>query len=39
MAGRTMAHHALELVRLGRTSIAEAMRLATDLDAGEIELG
>jgi len=38
MAGRTMAHHALELVRLGRTSIAEAMRLATDLDAGEVEL-
>jgi MSHA biogenesis protein MshE len=29
--GRTMAHHALDLVRAGRTSVAEAMRLATDL--------
>jgi MSHA biogenesis protein MshE len=32
MRGRTMAHHALALVRAGRTSVAEAMRLATDLD-------
>jgi MSHA biogenesis protein MshE len=32
MRGRTMAHHALTLVRSGRTSVAEAMRLATDLD-------
>lgn len=32
MRGHTMAHHALELVRAGRTSVAEAMRLATDID-------
>ncbi len=32
MRGHTMAHHALELVRAGRTSVAEAMRLATDVD-------
>ena len=32
MRGHTMAHHALELVRAGRTSVAEAMRLATDFD-------
>ncbi len=32
MSGKTMAHHAFELVRAGRTSVAEAMRLATDLD-------
>ncbi len=32
MRGRTMAHHALDLVRAGRTSVAEAMRLATDFD-------
>ncbi|MCU0967574.1 MAG: GspE/PulE family protein [Rubrivivax sp.] len=32
MRGRTMAHRALDLVRMGRTSIAEAMRLASDLD-------
>ena len=30
MRGRTMAHHALALVGSGRTSAAEAMRLATD---------
>jgi MSHA biogenesis protein MshE len=32
LRGRTMAHHALELVRTGRTSVSEAMRLATDFD-------
>ena len=32
MRGKTMAHHALALVRAGRTSVAEAMRLATDLE-------
>ncbi len=32
MRGKTMASHALNLVRSGRTSVAEAMRLATDLD-------
>jgi MSHA biogenesis protein MshE len=32
MRGRTMAHHALELVRAGRTAVSEAMRLATDFD-------
>ena len=37
MRGRRMAHHALELVRLGRTSVAEAMRLATDLDAASLD--
>ncbi len=30
MRGRTMAHRALDLVRAGRTSLAEAMRLAGD---------
>jgi hypothetical protein len=30
--GRSMAHHALELVRLGRVPVSEAMRLAADLD-------
>jgi len=33
MQGRTLAFHALELVRLGRTSVAEAMRLGHDSDA------
>jgi hypothetical protein len=28
-----MAHHALALVRAGRTSVAESMRLAHDFDA------
>ena len=32
MRGKTMAHHALDLVRAGRTSVAEAMRLATNVD-------
>lgn len=32
MAGRTMAHHAWQLVLQGRTSVAEAMRLASDTD-------
>ncbi len=32
MRGKTMAHRALALVRAGRTSVAEAMRLATDLE-------
>ena len=29
---RTMAHHALQLVRIGRVPVSEAMRLASDLD-------
>ncbi|PXW95567.1 MSHA biogenesis protein MshE [Sphaerotilus hippei] len=33
MVGRTMAHHALALVREHRTSLAEAMRIAGDLQA------
>jgi MSHA biogenesis protein MshE len=33
MRGATMAHHALALVRAGRTSVAESMRLAHDFDA------
>jgi MSHA biogenesis protein MshE len=32
LAGHTMAHHAVELVRAGRTSLAEAMRLSSDID-------
>lgn len=32
MRGQTMAHHALELVKAGRTSIAEAMRVGYDVD-------
>jgi MSHA biogenesis protein MshE len=32
LAGRTLAHRACELVRAGRTSVAEAMRLASDVD-------
>ena len=32
MQGRTMAHRALSLVRAGSTSVAEAMRLATECD-------
>jgi len=31
MAGRTMTHHALALVRERRTSLAEAMRIASDV--------
>jgi len=33
MAGHTLAFHALELVRLGRTSLAEALRIGSDVDA------
>jgi len=33
MKGKTMAYHALELVRQGRTSLAEAMRIGFELDA------
>jgi MSHA biogenesis protein MshE len=32
MKGRTMAHHALELVRQGKTSLAEALRVGFDVD-------
>jgi MSHA biogenesis protein MshE len=32
LAGRTLAHRACDLVRAGRTSVAEAMRLASDVD-------
>ncbi|NDY89863.1 GspE/PulE family protein [Ideonella livida] len=32
MAGRTMTDHALELLGAGRTSVDQAMRVATDLD-------
>jgi MSHA biogenesis protein MshE len=32
MAGRTLTHHALELVRQGRTSLAEAIRVGYDLE-------
>lgn len=32
MAGATLAHHALELVRQGRTSLAEAIRVGFDID-------
>jgi MSHA biogenesis protein MshE len=28
----TLAHHALELVRLGRTSLSEALRVGFDID-------
>lgn len=32
MAGMTLTHHALELVRQGRTTLAEAMRVGYDLE-------
>ena len=32
MQGHTLAYHALELVRQGRTSLAEAMRVGVDMD-------
>lgn len=32
LKGRTLAHHTLELVRLGRTSLAEALRIGFDVD-------
>jgi MSHA biogenesis protein MshE len=35
MKGQTLAHHALELVRQGRTSLAEAMRIGFDVDEQE----
>jgi MSHA biogenesis protein MshE len=33
MKGQTMAYHALELVRQGRTSLSEAMRIGFEIDA------
>lgn len=37
MHGNTMSHHALELVKQGRTSLAEAMRIGSEveMEAGE----
>lgn len=35
MAGHTMAFHALQLVREGRTSLAEAMRIGFEVDSGD----
>jgi MSHA biogenesis protein MshE len=32
LAGKTLTHHALELVRQGRTTLAEAMRVGYDLE-------
>ncbi|OIQ64613.1 type II secretion system protein E [mine drainage metagenome] len=32
MKGQTLAHHALELVRQGKTSLAEALRIGFDVD-------
>ena len=32
LRGHTMVHHAFDLVRQGRTSVAEAMRLSGDAD-------
>ncbi|QDL56466.1 GspE/PulE family protein [Rhodoferax aquaticus] len=32
MRGQSMAHHALELVKAGRTTLAEAMRVGYDVD-------
>jgi MSHA biogenesis protein MshE len=32
MKGKTMAHRALDMVRAGRTSVAEAMRMASDIE-------
>jgi MSHA biogenesis protein MshE len=32
MQGHTMANHALEMVRQGRTSLAEAMRIGVDAE-------
>ena len=39
MQGQTMAHHALELVRTGRTSLAEALRIGFDTDADDAVVG
>jgi len=35
MKGNTLAHHALELVRQGRTSLSEALRIGFDVDEQE----
>ncbi len=35
MRGRTLAYHALDMVRQGKTSLAEAMRIGFDVDEGE----
>jgi len=35
MKGQTLAHHALELVRQGKTSLAEALRIGFDVDEQE----
>jgi MSHA biogenesis protein MshE len=37
MKGQTMAFHALELVRQGRTSLAEAMRIGFEIDAADAQ--
>jgi MSHA biogenesis protein MshE len=37
MKGHTMAFHALELVRQGRTSLAEALRIGFDVDVSDDE--
>ena len=37
MQGHTLAHHALELVRQGRTSLAEAMRIGVDAEDDLLE--
>ncbi|MCY7307478.1 MAG: GspE/PulE family protein [Rhodoferax sp.] len=35
MQGKTISHHALDLVRQGRTSIAEALRVGQDIDPAD----
>jgi MSHA biogenesis protein MshE len=35
MQGHTMAYHVLELVRQGRTSLAEALRIGFDVEEDE----
>lgn len=37
MQGRTLAHHAMELVRQGRTSLAEAMRIGFDVGDSDVQ--
>ncbi len=37
MKGHTMAYHALELVRQGRTSLAEALRIGFDVDDADAD--
>ena len=37
MRGQTMPYHALELVRQGRTTLAEAMRIGFEIDAADAE--